>query len=126
MYKHFIITRFNIIQAYSFSNDKNGKSTQTCDWLETRFVLFERCCIPSLANQKCKKFIWFVLFDVSTPEKFKVKINNYEETYPFFKPLFIGQEGFLNVFRYEVLKYLTADDEFIITTRLDNDDVYIN
>lgn len=38
MYRHYILTRFNL---RIWTKDKNGRQTQTDEWLKKRFALFE-------------------------------------------------------------------------------------
>lgn len=124
-YKHFIITFFNIRLVEQWHEDKKKSPTQTEEWLSKRFNLFETFCFPSVKAQTDKDFTWLCLFDVNTPEKYKNKITAYQNDFPLFQPHFIG-DGTLN----DAAKYLqgvisslvTADDQFIITTNLDNDD----
>jgi hypothetical protein len=127
MFRHFVLTRFNIKLDTFPSHDKNNRPVHTEEWLENRFCLFEEYCLPSMINQTCTDFIWFVLFDTETPDRFLQKIKVYEEQYPFFKPLFLesGNPDFLRKkFNEIVVKYLGADDQYIITSRIDNDDAF--
>lgn len=121
MYRHFILTRFNL---RIWTKDKNGKQTQTTEWLEKRFDLFETFCFPSVMNQSVQNFRWIVLFDAETPESFRAKIDAYKQEYPPFTPYFIAsQEGrlFVRVFRKIVASQIEVGDT-VITTYLDNDD----
>ena len=43
--QHFILTRFNILL---WRKDKSGSPVRSREWLEHRFSLFERFCLPSL------------------------------------------------------------------------------
>ena len=44
-YSHFIITRFNL---NLYAQDKHDLPTRTDRWLEHRFEVFERYCLPSI------------------------------------------------------------------------------
>ena len=117
---HFILTRFNI---YLWNKDKEGCPVRTIKWLKHRFELFEQYCLPSIKNQTCQNFEWIVLFDDSTPEKFKNKIAEYQKECLQFIPIYVEPENgrrFAEIFREEVIKRVTA--ERVITTYLDNDD----
>ena len=117
---HFILTRFNL---RLWRQDKNGSLVRTVEWLEHRFALFERYCLPSVAAQSCKDFQWIVLFDSKTPEAFRERIEGYRSLCPQLIPVFVEPENgryFANIFRGEVSKRLNADH--VITTYLDNDD----
>ena len=127
MFKHFIITRFNIRMESNYDFDKNKKSTNTDEWLEDRFFLFEKYCFPSLKNQSNLNFIWFVLFDAQTPEKYRKLIDCYKQLLPQFVPLYF-QDGMYSAMREAINKamfdYLKEDDRYVITTRIDNDDAF--
>jgi hypothetical protein len=127
VFKHFILTRFNLkIEGYA-AIDKNGQPVQTDKWLERRFYLFENFCLPSLMNQTCKNFIWFVLFSNDTPAVFIEKIKEFQMNFPLLKPLFLPQgdnKEIIKNIKEELPKYLEGSDEYIITTRIDNDDAF--
>ena len=72
--QHFILTRFNL---RIWRQDKHGSAVRTREWLEHRFGLFEKYCLPSIANQTCKDFEWVVLFDDKTPDEFRNRISEY-------------------------------------------------
>ena len=118
--QHFILTRFNLLL---WKKDKEGDSVRTREWLEHRFWLFEKYCLPSVINQTCNRFEWIVLFDSSTPDYFKDKISVFQAKCPQLKPVFVQPEKgrlFAEIFRQEVLKRQIAPR--VITTYLDNDD----
>ena len=64
-YSHFIITRFNL---NLYAQDKHDLPTRTDRWLEHRFEVFERYCLPSVAAQTSGNFTWLCLFDAATPD----------------------------------------------------------
>ena len=118
--QHFILTRFNLLL---WQKDKEGQKVRTTEWLEHRFSLFERYCLPSVMGQSCQTFSWIVLFDIATPERFRRRIEDYQKKCPQLIPVFVERENsrkFAQVFRNEVIKRLAADR--VITTYLDNDD----
>ena len=118
--EHFILTRFNI---QIWSRDKYQQSVRSEGWLEQRFMLFEKFCLPSILGQTNKEFEWIVLFDTETPERFKEKIKDYKLICPQFLPLFVKPEHgkyFCQIFKNEVSKRMTG--QYILTTYLDNDD----
>ena len=128
-FHHFVLTRFNLL---IFNKDKEGHQVRSASWLEHRFELFERYCFPSLKNQTCQNFEWIVLFDSSTPECFKEKIERCKEEFPQLIPVYVRPEGgrfFAQIFRDEVVKRISSkknqnDNEKrrVLTTYLDNDD----
>lgn len=118
--QQFILTRFNLLL---WSKDKEGGKVRTTKWLEHRFGLFEGFCLPSIMHQTCQDFKWIVLFDSSTPQKYKERIADYERGCPQFIPVFVEpQKGrfFAEIFREEIIKRLNA--KRVISTYLDNDD----
>lgn len=118
--QHFILTRFNILL---WRKAKDGNPVRTRVWLEHRFAIFEKYCLPSVMGQTCKAFQWIVLFDSTTPECFKDIIEAYRTVCPQFIPVYVEpREGcnFAQIFRSEVMKRLDADR--VLTTYLDNDD----
>ncbi len=122
--KVFICTRFNIVlRGKNERPDKTGSPTGTVEWLERRFELFERVCLPSLMAQTDGDFHWLVFFSDRTPEPFLTRIHDLHRRFPAFMPRFL-EDGEIPVRRYraEVQKLLSPYDTHVITTRLDNDD----
>ncbi len=121
--KHFILTRFNLL---IFNRDKEGQKVRSSSWLEHRFSLFERYCLPSLKNQTCHDFEWIVLFDSTTPERFKKRVDEYQNDFPQLIPVFVEPENgryFAQIFREEVRhKMDDVRGGRVLTTYLDNDD----
>lgn len=102
---------------------------RTVEWLEHRFGLFERYCLPSMAGQTCGDFEWIVLFDSSTPERFKDRVEGFRKDCPQLVPVFVKPENgryFAQIFRDEVVKRLSLREQGragrVLTTYLDNDD----
>ena len=121
-YAHFLITHFNLPK---WSKDKHNVSTQTEEWLEHRFGLFQRYCLPSVASQTSKDFTWILLFYNKTPEKYKNLNRKFENQYSWYKPCYLNDEESSHMVEYInkfITGYIEPDTEFIITTRLDNDD----
>ena len=118
--QHFLLTRFNILL---WTKDKEGNPVRTIQWLEHRFSLFEKYCLPSVKNQTCQDFEWIILFDSKTPEKYKEKIESLRNDYPQIIPVYVKPEYgrfFADIFRMEMEKRLKA--KRVISTYLDNDD----
>lgn len=100
-----------------------GCKVGTLHWLEHRFSLFEKYCLPSVRNQTCQKFEWIVLFDSKTPDVFKERIKAYQKTCPQFLLVFVEPQNgryFAEIFRRVIVKRLLADR--VLPTYLDNDD----
>ena len=118
--QHFLLTRFNILL---WRQDKEGKKVRTTKWLEHRFSLFEKYCLPSIKNQTCQNFEWIVLFDSMTPDSFKERIATYQKECPQLIPIFVEPENgwrFAEIFKDEIVKRLKS--KRVISTYLDNDD----
>ena len=125
---HYIITRFNL---RLWAHDKRGRETQTQEWLEERFRLFEAYCLPSVARQTESHFVWLVLFDSETPVKYIERIRHYQKICPQFTPIRVRPEHslrFVEVIQNVVSHYVAEkrkeapDETRLLTTYLDNDD----
>lgn len=105
--------------------DKSRKFTCSEEWLDRRFDLFEKYCLPSFIAQTNKDFVWLCLFDKETPARFVSRIEKYKEQCPQFKPCFYDEAemwDWIGCTRSIIEGYLTDDIEYVITTSLDNDD----
>tara|TARA_R110002049_G_scaffold45594_1_gene132888 strand:- start:21540 stop:22385 length:846 start_codon:yes stop_codon:yes gene_type:complete len=119
MFKHFLITRFNLRQP-DWKSTKNNVPVLTDKWHENRFELFIKYCFHSIAEQTNKNFEWLVFFDTTTPEKYKIVISELEAKLVNFKPIFVdGMEQFLPGIKSYVSNF---NQDYIITSRIDNDD----
>jgi len=111
-FRHVILTRFNVRVEQS---DPPG-----CDWLEHRFALFERFCLPSVKAQTCGNFVWILFCDPDIPGPFLDRIGAYAQ-WKTLRPIF-----FRNVFdrgmAVAAVSDLTRGHSHLITSRLDNDD----
>ena len=118
--QHFILTRFNILL---WNKAKDGRKVRTTKWLEHRFALFEKYCLPSIKNQTCQGFEWIVLFDSMTPDRFKERIASCQKECPQLTPVFVEAEYgwcFAEIFKSEIVKRLKC--KRVLSTYLDNDD----
>ncbi|WP_052466915.1 glycosyltransferase [Psychroserpens damuponensis] len=121
-FEHFIITRFNI-KLKEWVVTKQGEDVTSINWLQHRFNLFETYCLPSIKQQTNLNFKWLVCFDAETPEIFKQKIKNLEESFVNFVPIYIeNSTTFHDVILETIKSYYKAHTTHIITSRLDNDD----
>lgn len=118
--QHFILTRFNLLL---WRQDKGGTPVRTTKWLDHRFSLFERFCLPSVKGQTCQDFEWIVLVDSKTPEPYMQRLAAYQQDCPQMVLVNVEPKNgylFAQIFRTEVLKRLQA--KRVITSYLDNDD----
>jgi len=125
-FQHFLMTRFNVglypkrmDLAYS---DKLGKvpAEDPDKWMESRFELFERFCVPSVRNQSIKDFTWLVVFDAKTPQHYLDRAKRLGRDCHLV-PL-RAERGHRRTLRVHVTKNLKPDTEYLITSRMDNDD----
>ncbi|MBV1922729.1 MAG: putative rhamnosyl transferase [Flavobacteriaceae bacterium] len=123
MFKHFLITRFNLRKA-DWSTNKKNVAVLTEEWHENRFELFTNYCFPSVKAQTNNNFLWLVFFDTTTPEKYKKVVAELQKEMENFVPLFIdGMDLFLPSIKDYIKNY---KEEYIITSGLDNDDCLSN
>ncbi len=118
--QHFILTRFNLLL---WRQDKGGTPVRTTKWLDHRFSLFERFCLPSVKGQTCQDFEWIVLVDSKTPEPYMQRLAAYQHDCPQMVLVYVEPKNgylFAQIFRTEVLQRLQA--KRVITSYLDNDD----
>lgn len=120
VYKHFIITRFNI--NFGHNKDKFGIDTLTDNWMDKRFELFERFCFPSVKNQSVDNFEWLLLFDENTPQKYQNNIQYYQSQLSSIIPVYLSSPTSNFEIVKSVLEKIPNDINYIITTRIDNDD----
>ena len=97
MFKHYILTKFNV----GIYNRKHAD-----EWMAHRVDLFEKYTYPSVMNQTVKDFTWLVLFDKRTPEDVYKKYD------------------LVPVLTTYIEHIRKADTEWIITSRIDSDDYY--
>lgn len=114
---HLLLTRFNVPHA-RYARDKRGAATCTPEWLAHRFELFERFCLPSVRGQRGADFDWLVFFDEVTPEPFRGRILAYRDV-PRLRPCFAAH---FDELPERVRAEAPPEAEYLITSRLDNDD----
>lgn len=124
MFKHFIITEFNIkLETDFFAADKHKRPVLTREWLVNRFQLFETYYLPSLAAQSCKDFRCLIYFDVDTAPEFKDRLAVLQKTYPFFTCLYVtGYADLKQHIDSQVRSLCAPDTRYVLTTHMDNDD----
>lgn len=121
--KHFLITRFNLKNKKILKNNAVVNPLSK-EWLDQRFHIFETYCLPSIINQTNQNFIWVVCFDSDTPEDFKPRVEDISRSYSNFKPIYVdGFSSLKPAFLNYIGNNISENDEFIITTRADNDDI---
>lgn len=119
---HFILTRFNL---RLWKRDKHNRETQTEEWLEQRFCLFEKFCLPSVKAQTCADFKWIILMHRMTPESYKCRMRHDVEGMDYVQIVGVRPDVgwyFQQIFSEIINKYRDKEDQRVITTYLDNDD----
>jgi hypothetical protein len=114
-FRHIILTRFNIR-----SGGRETKHRNQPDWLPSRFDLYERYCLPSVAAQSSQDFIWLVYFDSGTPSEFKKRIEGHARRYPNLRVIYRGIDE-IDV-KQDIRSMISEPSGWLLTTRLDNDD----
>lgn len=120
---HYLLTRFNVRLDFDLpAKDVPNALGLDAGWLERRFGLFERYCLPSVAEQTNRSFRWLVFMDEDTPEAYKGRIRALAEKHDFLLPQFCrGFSGSEVLQRIDAIQASGAD--LRITSRLDNDDM---
>jgi len=115
-FQHFLITRFNVRVRF---NKRNGINPE---WISHRWPFFSKYCVPSIRSQTAKgRFTWLVIFAEETPEEWKQKIR--EVSKGVFEPIWTPG-GFGTRLAGELVRErLDKDTKYVITSRLDSDDI---
>ena len=109
--KHFLIIPFNA-------------GSKDLEWLKHRIQFFRAFTEPSIVNQTNKNFISVFLIDPSTPKEIKSLLEGLGILYEMetFWAVQREAEEEVNPEFSEFLKNLCDFDEWIVTSRVDNDD----
>ncbi len=119
VFSHYLITRFNVPVA-DWSADKAGTATRDEAWMAHRLRLFADFCVPTVSQQTVRDFTWMICLDAATPEATLDAIRRLIVGIPRSEFLLApSQEAMMQQLRERLG---TDESEFIITSRLDNDD----
>jgi len=113
MISHVLVTRFNVRVPEWRKVDKSGQAVRADNWMAHRFGLFDQYTVPSVLAQTCHEFLWVVLFDIRTKEKWVEKA----ESYGCFQAYYV--DNWLADLQ-QLLRL--SPSEWLLTSRLDNDD----
>ncbi len=124
-FQHFVITRFNI-KSKDWLTDKNAQPVNDSNWLKDRIELFEHFCFPSMCAQTIYDFTWFVFFDVNPTDLLTKKIAEWTKKCTQFCPVYVRDyDTFIeHDIEKTIRKHLRESMNYIITTRIDNDDAF--
>jgi hypothetical protein len=111
-FRHVILTRFNV------KIEQAPPPGQ--DWLEHRFSLFERFCLPSVTAQTCTDFDWILFCDPEIPPQYLNRLRAYTR-HSTVRPIYFRNRFDQAMVRAAVAE-LARGYTHLITTRLDNDD----
>lgn len=114
-FNHVLMTRFNLATP----GRELSIRTQP-GWLESRFDLFERYCLPSVAAQTEHNFCWIIYFDKDTPPAFRERIESLRSVtnfHPYFTGLFPASG-----WAQSIAEVVAPQAPLLLTTRLDSDD----
>jgi Putative rhamnosyl transferase len=117
-FRHAIITRFNV--RYRETAHKEAKGVNP-GWLAERFDLFESYCLPTVLAQTCQEFVWFIYFDSASPAVFVERAHRARAGRDNIRLMFCDfyDQGLLE---RDLRAELVPEPEWLLTTRLDNDD----
>lgn len=122
-FTHFLVTRFNL-RIDTWETTKNGQCTLTDEWLQERFQLFEKFCLPSVRQQSVQDFTWCLFFDSNTSKGYRERIQAIASQYRNIRLFFIEGIKQLPITLKAFIEEITGTgNKYIITTRLDNDDL---
>lgn len=115
--RHLIITRFNI------RIDRDIDYVMTDEWMQTRLSLFEQYCLPSVAAQTCQDFTWLVLMNQNTAATFRQRMVVLSQQCPMMRIVDAQPITDLSAFYQQLMQSYTRDVDYLLTTRLDSDDM---
>lgn len=111
----FLLTRYNVRLAFGSPEQRRSPA-----WLEERWSLFTRFCVPSVRAQTARDFHWLVLVDEGTPVEFLSRFTS------------LAEEGLVDLVRTpedwkstclrRIAESLPDGARTVLTARLDSDD----
>lgn len=111
MFKHFILTRFNL-GIYDKDSAYADKVGNPAGWMAHRMELFERYCLPTFLKQTCQNFTWVIAFAPETPREIILKYDYIENVQIIYEQPHLW------------LRKQKPETDWLITSRMDNDDQY--
>ncbi len=118
---HVVLTAFNVDFGIA---DRSQILDLT--YLSSRLGLFERYCIPSIASQTNRQFIWLVCFDQETPVEIRDRLAQLASSEPLlqlrFLPTVTDKKALWSDLVQAEVYGASIRPSHVITTNLDNDD----
>lgn len=117
---HVLLTRFNVQRGLQV--DPRALSGI---WLDARMRLFSNITVPSLVAQTRQPDQWLVFFDEKTPDRTRFLFEELRQYHPSLKNVlraeYCQELGAAECARH-ILSLAPAATDWLLTTRLDNDD----
>ena len=118
-FTHYLITRYNV-PFKNWDTDKAGNQVGHDEWMHQRLNLFKKYCVPTVVRQSNPGFHWLIYLDEQTNLKHVKAISDELRGAQNAELRFAANmEGLLADLRAVVSGCQT---DYIITSRLDNDD----
>lgn len=115
-FDHLVLTRFNV----KLANMAGSAADES--WLRERVRRFADDCVPSLAAQTVRDFVWVLLIDVDSPDWLESDLVSVVEA----AGLRVSVKGVAGILDGAKLREAISDhltSEYVLTTRIDNDDI---
>ena len=123
-FEHFLVTRFNVRSHWFKDRSRNFQHRDIPridkQWLPDRFQLFDKFCYPSVKSQINQNFTWLVFFDHETPREFRELVDRYSN-WSCFQAVYTDLWDDATCWKH-IESRLDSSTDFVITSRLDNDD----
>lgn len=120
MFQHFIITKFNVPQD-NWHSTRSGRAIEPEKWLKHRIEIFEQFCLPSVMAQNNMNFTWLLLVNTQDKPYFATYCALLEQKHQAIQCIETNNNAHALLQVQELVRASKAS--FIITTRLDNDDI---
>jgi len=121
-FNHFIIIRFSTILKSRPEFKKNIPILFTDERLKLRFELFENFCLKGIINQTVITFKVIIIYDPKLPEYWKNKLIELIKPY---KYIILHKWNINDILSSNMWlnQYISIKKKYLITTRLDDDDI---
>lgn len=108
--------------ASKLSQTRLEEMLYDADRMERRFIFFENICLPSLAAQTDPDFTLVALIADTMPYRWRRRLKDLMETYPFLQVCTLEPAGPLNSTRRAFKRGWDRQSDFITGFRIDDDD----